>query len=96
MPDNILSTSRLFAGNSLVYKIILTNEDKVKQAMYRKTLLSWNREMDFNPDKCEFLRLTKKKKNSYINTRSMQTVDQAKYLGTSISKDHPGINTSTL
>ena len=47
--------------------------------------------MQYNLDKCEVLRITKKKnpliQNYKIHGTELQTVDQAKYLGTTISND---------
>ena len=88
-----MSTSRLFADDSLIYRIICTKEDQIKLQEDLSKLKQWEKDwlMDFNPDKCEVLRMSKKKKSliqSYkIHGTELQTVDQAKYLGTTISKD---------
>jgi myo-inositol-hexaphosphate 3-phosphohydrolase len=50
---------------------------------------SW--QMSFNPDKCEVLRITNKRNkimaNYYIHGQQLQIVDNAKYLGLTISKN---------
>jgi phage-related holin len=47
--------------------------------------------MSFNPDKCEVLRITNKRNkimaNYYIHGKQLQIVDNAKYLGLTISKN---------
>ena len=47
--------------------------------------------MSFNPDKCEVLRITNKcnkiMANYYIHDQQLQIVDNAKYLGLTISKN---------
>ena len=50
---------------------------------------SW--QMSFNPDKCEVLRITNKRNkimaNYYIHSQQLQIVDNAKYLGLTISEN---------
>jgi hypothetical protein len=47
--------------------------------------------MSFNPDKCEVLRITNKRNkimaNYYIHGQQLQIIDNAKYLGLTISKN---------
>ena len=65
MPENILSTSRLFADDTLVDRITHTKEDQIKLQEYLAKLEQCDKDwpMDFHPDKCEVLRITKKKKS---------------------------------
>ena len=67
MPENILSTSRLFADDTLVDRITHTKEDQIKLQEDLAKLEQWDKDwpMDFHPDKCEVLRITKKKNPSY-------------------------------
>ena len=93
MPEGIDSTMRLFADDSLLYRIIHTKEDQsILQEDLRKLEL-WEHkwQMQFNADKCEVLRITNKRNPTICNYRvhdqHLQTVKQAKYLGATISSD---------
>ena len=49
-------------------------------------------QMEFHPDKCQVLRVTKKREPSYkgsylLNGHQLEVVDQAKYLGVTIQGD---------
>ena len=93
MPEGIDSTMRLFADDSLLYRIIRTKEDQsILQEDLRKLEL-WEHkwQMQFNADKCEVIRITNKRNPTICNYRvhdqHLQTVKQAKYLGATISSD---------
>ena len=84
MLENISSTTRVFADDALVYRIIrsmkdqtLLQEDPDKlQDLEHKWL------MQFNADKCEVIGITNKKRlltQDYHNTK-LQTVKDEKYL----------------
>lgn len=88
MPDSTSSTIRLFADDALMYRTINNPDDASKLQEDLDKLQRWEDmwQMAFNPDKCEVLRLTQKKNNiirhNYtIHGHTLQTVDQAKYLG---------------
>ena len=93
MPENISSTTRLFADDSLVYRVIHSKEDQHKLQEDLTRLEEWESKwlMQFNPDKCEVLRITNKKKpliRKYrIHGGGLQTVSQSKYLDTTINSD---------
>ena len=93
MPEGINSTVRLFADDSLVYRIIRSIEDQTILQEDLRKLQEWERkwQMQFNADKCEVLRITKKKNpticNYSLHDQHLQTVKQAKYLGATISSD---------
>ena len=78
MPPCVTSRARLFADDCLLYRPIKTEADATWQ-------------MSFNPDKCEVLRITNKRNkimvNYYIHGQQLQIVDNAKYLGLTISKN---------
>ena len=61
MPETISSTARLFADVSLVYRIIHTKEDLLQKDLDK--IQKWERDwlMQFNPDKCEVIRITNKR-----------------------------------
>ena len=91
MPEGINSTVRLFADDSLVYRVIRSKEDQtiLQEDLHR--LQEWERkwQMQFNAEKCEVLRITNKKNpticNYSLHDEHLQTVKQAKYLGATIS-----------
>ena len=66
MPETISSTARLFADDSLVYRIIRTEEDQALLQKDLDKLQKWERDwlMQFNPDKCEVIRITNKRKGA--------------------------------
>ena len=84
MPEKISSITRLFADDSLVYRIIRSKED---QAILQER--DWL--MQFNPDKCEVVRITNKRNplthKYYIHGTQLETVKDAKYHGVTISSD---------
>ena len=80
MTENISSTTSLFADNSLVYRIIRSKEDETLLQEDDK-LQKWERDwlMQFNPEKCEVIRIT--------NNTQLHTVKGAKYLRVTVSSN---------
>ena len=66
MPDSIKSNIRLLADDTIMYLTITNHSDCQALQSDLTTLESWESEwlMAFNPEKCEVIRITKKKKNS--------------------------------
>ena len=65
MPETIKHSIRLFADDTIMYFTISNQTDcQTLQADLTK-LVSWESEwlMAFNPDKCEVIKITKKKRN---------------------------------
>ena len=93
MPEKISSTTRLFADDSLVYRIIRSKEDQTLLREDLDKLQEWERDwlMQFNADKCEVIRITNKRNplahDYHIHRIKLQTVKNAKYLGLTISSD---------
>ena len=93
MPEKISSTTRLFADDSLVYRIIRSKEDQTLLQQDLDKLQEWEHDwlMQFNADKCEVIRITNKRNplaHDYdIHGTKLQTVKNAKYLGVTISSD---------
>ena len=93
MPETISSTARLFADDSLVYRIICTEEDQALLQKDLDKLHKWERDwlMQFNADKCEVMRITNKRNpltnKYYIHDTELLTVKDAKYLGVTVSSD---------
>ena len=93
MPDMIGSNIRLFADDTIMYLTITNQSDcNALQADLTK-LETWESEwlMAFNPDKCEVIRITNKKKPTLfkytLHGISLKETDSAKYLGVTIAKD---------
>ena len=86
MLENISSTTRLFADNSLVYRIIHSKEDQALPEGDIDKLQKWERDwlMQFNPDKCEVIMITNKRnpqiRKYYIHNTQLQTGKDAKEL----------------
>ena len=92
MPGKVVSTSRLFADDSLLYRRIKTIQDTVILQEDLRKLEKWEADwqMEFNSYKCETIRTTRKWtpiKTSYsIHGNHLATVPTGKYLGTSIQE----------
>ena len=84
---------RLFADDSIVYREITTQNDYLALQKDLECLSSWSSTwlMHFNIAKCSILTITNKRSPSLfqytINGQSLARVDQADYLGVTISKD---------
>ena len=93
MPEKTSSTTRLFADDLLVYRIIRSKEDQAILQEDLDKLQKWERDwlMQFNPDKYEVVRITNKRNplmyKYHIHGTQQQTVKDAKYLDVTISSD---------
>ena len=93
LPDSLKSRARLFADDTIVYLTINSPSDpEILQAdlhELEKWESSWS--MEFNPDKCEVLRITKKKDHIIfpykLHNFELKSAETAKYLEITISKD---------
>ena len=104
--DYVSSEIRLFADNALLYRPIRSQDDVTSLQKDLENLQVWEDRwfMSFNPDKCEVLRITNKRKNILetdytIHGSTLRTADNAKYLGVTIQKSNlswkPHINNIT-
>ena len=90
LPKEVNSTSRLFADDCLLYRTIRSEADTIQLQEDLDRLQMWEKNwlMSFNPDKCEVMRITNKRKTinaSYsIHGQVLQMTDNAKYLGITI------------
>ena len=86
MPENIQSNIRLFAGDTIMYLTISNKSDCQDLQRDLSKLETWEREwlMAFNPDKCEVIRITKKK-NLQTSRHNSSVHKNTKYLGLTIS-----------
>lgn len=94
LPDVVTSEIRLFADDALLYRIIRSAVDVTALKDDLRRLQDWEKTwlMSFNPDKCEVLRVTNKKKNIFkaqytIHGKDLHIVDEAKYLGVTIQSN---------
>ena len=93
MPDNIDSSVRLFADDTIVYAAMKSSSDNKMLQQDLDKLAHWERQwsMEFHPDKCEVIPITRKKKPQYnkytLNGHTLKITDSAKYLGVNINAD---------
>jgi hypothetical protein len=91
MPENIKSTVRLFADDTIVYLTITSDVDRLHLQEDLDRLAHWEQtwKMSFHPEKCNVLSITKKRNpvtNCYIlHGHQLEQVQSAKYLGVSIT-----------
>ena len=87
LPDCVNATARLFADDSALYRVIDSVEDaqSLQQDLDRLQLWEAKWSMEFNPDKCEVIRVTNKRQaidtTYYIHDKALNRVDEVKYLG---------------
>ena len=87
--------ARLFAHDCLLYRRIKTNEDAESLQDDLNKLQDWEADwqMRFNPDKCELIRITNKRKTinaTYlIHNVQLKQTKRAKYLGLTFSYTLP-------
>ena len=107
LPDCVASSdTRLFADDSLLFRVINSQQDADNLQKDLTALEKWESEwqMSFHPEKCTVIRI-RATKNQVINTtytlhsQILQTTDSSKYLGVTMSDDltwqrHVDITTS--
>ena len=89
LPGCVKSTPRLFADDCLLYRTINSQQDTITLQKDLDNLQIWEQKwlMKFNPDKCEVLRITNKRKDNIINANYnihgtiLNFTTKAKYLG---------------
>ena len=94
MPDNITSTVRLFADDTIAYLALKSPEDPTTLQKDLDKLAEWETrwQMEFHPDKCQVLQITRNRtrrvNSKYVlNGHTLEVVDAAKYLGVTITSD---------
>ena len=93
LPSKVQSTARLFADDCLLYRTIKSNQDSDILQQDLDNLQKWESDwlMHFNPDKCEVIRITNKRRTingTYtIHDQPLGHTNQAKYLGVTISNN---------
>ena len=93
LPNQVSSTVRLFADDCLLYRNINTTHDAETLQEDIDKLQTWEADwlMEFNPDKCEIIRITNRRKkkivtNYSIHEHQLNEVKGAKYLGVTIDR----------
>ena len=93
LPENIQSQVRLFADDTAVYLTVTNMQDSQVLQSDLESLQHWERtwDMELNPGKCQVIHITHLKslvKFRYLmHNQELESVDAAKYLGVTISKD---------
>ncbi len=93
LPDSVKSKVRLFADDTIVYLTVKSTQDAQTLQNDLLNLENWESDwsMEFNPDKCEILRISRKKHPFLFPYRlhgiELKATEAAKYLGVTISKD---------
>jgi hypothetical protein len=94
MPNNISSTVRLFADDTIAYLALKTPEDASKLQEDLDRLADWEVkwQMEFHPEKCQVLHITRNRtrriNSSYtLHGHTLEVVDAAKYLGITFTSD---------
>ena len=89
LPACVSSEVRLFADDYLLHKTIKSQRDADILQDDLNILQQWEAKwlMSFNPDKCQVLRVTNKRKNIIQSQYTIHgTVDKTKYLGVTIHR----------
>jgi len=94
MPDCTSSDIRLFADDSLMYRVIKSTDDKSRLQQDLDALEQWERTwlMRFNASKCYVLHISSNRKmdnqHQYmLHGQVLESVDHSKYLGVSVSNN---------
>ena len=96
LPESIKSSqAKLFADDSLLFKVIKNDSDRALLQRDLSALEHWEKtwQMSFNPTKCVVLRICTKKKRKILPTQyqlhghTLEVVDASKYLGVTITDD---------
>jgi hypothetical protein len=91
--ENMTSTVRLFADDTVAYLAVKGPDDATQLQEDLDNLGVWERKwlMEFHPSKCEVLSITKNRNTIHhpykLHGHELQHVDQAKYLGITITSD---------
>ena len=92
LPDRVTSRTRLFADDCIAYRHIQTPEDCLQLQCDLDRLAQWESTwgMSFHPDKCNVLRVTKRRTPisfSYkLKCQELEEVSTSKYLGVDLSR----------
>ena len=89
LSENIQSQVRLFADDTAVYLTVTNMQDSQVLQSDQHWERTWD--MQFNPGKCQVIHITRSKcpvkARYFMHNQELESVDAAKYLGVTISKD---------
>jgi hypothetical protein len=91
--DNLHSTARVFADDSVIYRPMHTEEDHQLMQEDLDTLVGWSDtwQMEFNVSKCPIMQATNKKSKTdfpyKMKGETLQKVYQQPYLGVELSNN---------
>ena len=95
LAEGLDSTVRLFADDTIAYLTVEGDGDAQRLQQDLDALARWEDlwQMEFHPDKCYVLRVTKKHRSNIhehayvLHGHTLEVCDKVKYLGVTISKD---------
>ena len=96
LPNNITSTTRLFADDTLCHNTVTTQKDTQDLQEDLDKLATWEQRwsMEFHPQKCNVVKISRKRKPSKIQNRKyhlrghpLEETQEVTYLGVTVSKD---------
>jgi hypothetical protein len=93
LPDSVKGKVRLFPDDTVVYLTIRSKQDAQTLQDDLHALETWekNWSMEFNPNKCEVLRITRQRNPVIfpytLHNIQLNSIQEAKYLGVTISQD---------
>jgi len=91
LPENVRSTVRLFADDTIMYLTVSGDSDAEVLQQDLNSLAEWEDKwkMSFHPDKCSVLRITRNKSTKIFNYKLrghiLNTETDSKYLGVTIN-----------
>ena len=92
LPTGLTSNARLFADDTIIYLAIANKEDGKSLQGDLDRLAAWEEkwQMQFHPQKCNVIRITKKPRplitNYHLHGHTLEEVESTKYLGVTIHK----------
>ena len=92
LPNNLKSTVRLFADDTIIYMTISNGTDATAVQQDLDKLAKWEEtwQMEFHPQKCSVLHITRSRNPKYkqytLHGHILVKEDNAKYLGVVINK----------
>ena len=96
LPNNINSTTRLFADDTLCHNTVTTQKDAQDLQEDLDKLATWEQRwsMEFHPRKCTVLTVSRKRKETkrvkreyHLRSHPLEVTQEATYLGVTVSKD---------